>query len=341
MPSTRAREGCWIFRSEMITELMIILTVVGAAIVVFVWTGSRRRRGENFEQEEVAESTAKFKQELEHTANEIIGRMENQATHLENLLDDSERNRTQLEGRIAELKKLIKRSESQSGEVRELLSRLDGAVEDVDAMKRQIEYVERRISAVSNTRPAAPPMPQQKVAAYQQPRPPVQQQPPARNFAQVLEQTASAPVQVAQPSGKTATRSAAILPRETPQPAAKLADSDAARIEAIRQNLIRNAAKMTAAQAQTQAPPAKPAPQVRAPNIPAVQRNVNRQAEALIPRAQNPPPQPPPAKKADSLSIRDMLLSGMSIEEVARETGLGRGAVELVQQMIRHQLEKK
>lgn len=318
----------------MITELMIILTVVGAAIVVFVWTGSRRRRGENFEQEEVAESTAKFKQELEHTANEIIGRMENQATHLENLLDDSERNRTQLEGRIAELKKLIKRSENQSGEVRELLSRLDGAVEDVDAMKRQIEYVERRISAVSNTRPAAPPMPQQKIAAYQQPRPPVQQQPPARNFAQVLEQTASAPVQVAQPSGKTATRSAAILPRETPQPAAKLADSDAARIEAIRQNLIRNAAKMTA---QTQAPASKPATQVRAPNLPAV----NRQAEALIPRAQNPPPQPPPAKKADSLSIRDMLLAGMSIEEVARETGLGRGAVELVQQMIRHQLEKK
>ena len=77
MPSTRAKGGCWIFRSEMITELMIILTVVGAGIVLFVWTGSRRRRNENFEQEEVAESTAKFKQELEHTANEIIGRMEN------------------------------------------------------------------------------------------------------------------------------------------------------------------------------------------------------------------------------------------------------------------------
>ena len=153
MPSTRAKGGCWIFRSEMITELMIILTVVGAGIVIFVWTGSRRRRGENFEQEEVAESTAKFKQELENTANEIIGRMENQATHLENLLDDSERNRTQLEGRIAELKKLIKRSENQSGEVRDLLSRLDGAVEDVDAMKRQID----RTAAKSRRVPAAAP----------------------------------------------------------------------------------------------------------------------------------------------------------------------------------------
>lgn len=331
MPWTRARGGCWIFRSEMITELMIILTVVGAGIVIFVWTGSRRRSGENFEQEEVAESTAKFKQELENTANEIIGRMENQATHLENLLDDSERNRTQMEGRIAELKKLIKRSENQSGEVRELLTRLDGAVEDVDAMKRQIEYVERKISAVSNAKSAV--VPQQKVAAYQQPRPPVQQPVQQQaSFARVLEQKVSAPVPVAQPSGQTAKRSAAILPRENPQPA-KPADSDAARIEAIRQNLIRNAAKMTA-QAQTPAP--KP-PQVRAPNIP----SVNRQAEALIPRTQNPPPQPPPPKKADSLSIRDMLLAGMTIEEVARETGLGRGAVELVQQMIRKQLEKK
>lgn len=336
MPSTRARGGCWIFRSEMITELMIILTVVGAGIVVFVWTGSRRRRNENFEQEEVAESTAKFKHELENTANEIIGRMENQATHLENLLDDSERNRTQMEGRIAELKKLIKRSENQSGEVRDLLSRLDGAVEDVDAMKRQIEYVERKISAVSNAKSAAvPPMPQQRVAAYQQQRPPVQQ--PVQQqvpFARVLEQKVNQPAPVAQPSGKTATRGAAILPRETPQPA-RPTDSDAARIEAIRQNLIRNAAKLSAAQAQAQ--PAKPAPQVRAPNIP----NVNRQAEALIPRTQNPPPQPPPPKKADSMSIRDMLLAGMAIEEVARETGLGRGAVELVQQMIRRQLEKR
>lgn len=317
----------------MITELMIILTVVGAGIVIFVWQGSRRRRNENFEQEEIAESTAKFKQELENTANEIIERMENQATHLENLLDDSERNRTQLEGRIAELKKLIKRSENQSGEVRELLTRLDGAVEDVDAMKRQIEYVERKISAVSNAKSAV--VPPQKVAAYQQPRPPVQQvpqQPPAGNFARVLERTASAPAPAAQPSGKTATRSAAILPRENPPPAAKLPDSDAARIEAIRQNLIRNAAKMTA-----QAPAANSASQVRTPDTP----NVNRQAAALIPRAQAPPPPPAPAKKADSMSIRDMLLTGLTIEEVARKTGLGRGAVELVQQMIRHQLEKR
>ena len=36
-----------------------------------------------------------------------------------------------------------------------------------------------------------------------------------------------------------------------------------------------------------------------------------------------------------------MLLEGMSVEDIARETGLGRGAVELVQEMTRRKLERK
>ena len=35
--------------------------------------------------------------------------------------------------------------------------------------------------------------------------------------------------------------------------------------------------------------------------------------------------------------IKEMLMSGMTVEEVARETGLGRGAIELAQQMARRQ----
>lgn len=316
----------------MITELMIILTVVGAAIVLVVWTGARRRRSETVE---VEDSTARFRQDLETTANEIIGRMENQATHLETLLDDSIRNRTQLEGRMAEMKKLLKRGESQSGEVRELLTRLDSAAEDVGAMKRQIEYVEKKISAVAQAKNAT----LQKIAAYQQAPNPAANPQPAASFATVLEKSvAAAPSKPTQ----TATRSAAILPRDTKP--AEPANPDAARIEAIRQNLIKNAAKLSAQQNAA----AKPAPNVRPPNIPVVKKNdgLNRQASALIPAAQNitpknPPSPPAPEKSADSVSIRDMLLAGKSVEEISRKTGLGRGAVELVQQMMRHQLEKR
>ena len=43
----------------------------------------------------------------------------------------------------------------------------------------------------------------------------------------------------------------------------------------------------------------------------------------------------------DSSIIKEMLLSGMSIEEISRETGLGRGAIELVQELTRRQLNRR
>ena len=36
-----------------------------------------------------------------------------------------------------------------------------------------------------------------------------------------------------------------------------------------------------------------------------------------------------------------MLLAGLTVEEIARETGIGRGAIELVQQIMRLQLGRK
>lgn len=43
----------------------------------------------------------------------------------------------------------------------------------------------------------------------------------------------------------------------------------------------------------------------------------------------------------DSSIVKEMLLGGMSIEEISRETGLGRGAIELIQQLTRRQLDKR
>ena len=108
----------------MITELMLLLIVVGTGIVFIAWSNTRRRKQDALERREVEDSTGKLKQELERTASEIIGRMENHVTHLEGILDESERNRTQLEGRVSELKKLLKKSEGQSGEIKDLLAAL-------------------------------------------------------------------------------------------------------------------------------------------------------------------------------------------------------------------------
>ena len=67
----------------MITELMIILIVVGAIIVFVAWTSTRKQKRTDDDRKDAEDSTEKFKQDLEKTANEIIGRMEKQAAHLE------------------------------------------------------------------------------------------------------------------------------------------------------------------------------------------------------------------------------------------------------------------
>ncbi len=51
-------------------------------------------------------------------------------------------------------------------------------------------------------------------------------------------------------------------------------------------------------------------------------------------------PHPGPTPDTAAAKARAMLLSGYSIEEVSRDTGLGKRAVELVREMSRHELEK-
>lgn len=272
----------------MITELMIILIVVGAVIVFIAWTSARRRKRDEDERRDAEESTEKFKQDLEKTANEIIGRMETQAARLEKLLDDSERSRTQLEGRLAELRKLSKKTESQSVEVKDLLVRLDDASEDVDTLRRQINLFEQRISAaMSNTTPARQPvmktLPQ--VKAVRTP-PPIMRTPPAAdNFAKVLEQSMN--------ESAPAVKSEAVTMRQ-------MFDDSTEEIS----------------------------PPKRSEQITAAQE-ISPSQDDLTEIA------------GDSAAIREMLLAGMTVEDIAKETGLGRGAILLVQQMMRHQLERR
>ena len=40
---------------------------------------------------------------------------------------------------------------------------------------------------------------------------------------------------------------------------------------------------------------------------------------------------------ADSSAVREMLSKGVTVEEISRETGMGRGAILLVKQMMRHE----
>ena len=220
----------------MITELMIILIVVGAIIVFVAWTSARKRRQDDDDRRDAEESTEKFRKDLEKTANEIIGRMEEQAAKMEKLLKDSERSRAQTEGRVVELKKLVKQTELQAAELKGFLTRLEDAVDDVNAIR--------------TTRPVRTPISP----------PPVSYAPP-KNFAAVLENSMAEP-----------------------------------------------------------APPKKSEHVARR-----VSEMPTRTANSDIDNA------------ADSAAVREMLEAGVSVEEIARETGMGRGAILLVKQMMRHQ----
>lgn len=395
----------------MITELMLVLIALGAGIVFVAWSNTRKRKQDAEERREVAESTGKLKQELERTANEIVGRMENHVAHLENILDESERNRTQLEGRVAELKKLLKKSEGQSGEIRDLLARLEDAGTEINSMQRKMDTVERKLNLALTTplpvqqpvaipqmtQPLVTPIMQQPVAPISKPtvtqvtppavpmnpmgpitvppiiRPPTpapkpeppkveppkvappkveppQEQP--ATFDKILEESIAEPPKVE----AALVRSSIILSPENKQPM-KVVEADPVKIEATRKKLTEVSAKLAESPAQEQGGerPKKSSRRKRDVRKAAVEAikaaEESNLTDAKLP--EEPRPKPAPEKSflperrdlkletTDSSIIKEMLLSGMSIEDISRETGLGRGAIELVQEMTRRQLDRR
>lgn len=230
----------------MITELMIILIVVGAVIIFIAWTSARRRKNDDDERRDAEESTEKFKQDLEKTANEIIGRMETQAARLEKLLNESEKSRTQLEGRIAELKKLSRKIDEQSIDLKNLAARVNSKFDNVEQRQPARQPVKSPITP-----------------------PPISITPPTQNFSKILEQSMTEPA-----------------PPKRSEQLTKAAP-------------VRKISEM----------PAKPTP---------------AQSEF--------------ENSGDSSVVREMLMDGMTVEEIAKETGLGRGAVLLIQQMMRRKV---
>lgn len=230
----------------MITELMIILIVVGAVIIFIAWTSARRRKNDDDERRDAEESTEKFKQDLEKTANEIIGRMETQAARLEKLLNESEKSRTQLEGRIAELKKLSRKIDEQSIDLRNLTARVNSKFDNVEQRQPARQPVKSPITP-----------------------PPISITPPTQNFSKILEQSMTEP---APPKRSEQLTKAAPVRKSSEMPA-----------------------KLTPAQSEFE-------------------------------------------NSGDSAVVREMLMDGLTVEEIAKETGLGRGAILLIQQMMRRKV---
>ena len=394
----------------MIIELMILLIAVGAGILFVAWTNSRRRNQDVQERREVADSTGKLKQELERTANEVIGRMENHITHLETMLEESERNRTQLEGRVLELKKLLKKTEGQSGEIRDLLARLDDAGAEVTSMQRKMDVVERKINLAMTTplpvqqqpvtvptmappmvapmtspilpntppiKPITPPTlnPISSIAVPQivrsappvqptQSTPPTQPAPPTQSTQPAQQSKPPQPkIEPAQPPqsdfDKILEKSINDQPAQEKLPPVKPVDSSPTKDDSIRQKLTEVSAQLAASSPEVTPLKKKAKSSRSARDIRKAALDAIREAEEISAGKSKSPANAAQEKislerqirtagrrerkieTTDSSIIKEMLLSGMSVEEVARETGIGRGAIELAQQMARRQRERR
>ena len=404
----------------MITELMLLLIVLGSGIVFIAWSNTRRRKQDALERREVEDSTGKLKQELERTANEIIGRMENHVTHLESVLEESERNRTQLEGRVSELKKLLKKGEGQSGEIRDLLARLDDAGEEVNSMQRKMDVVERKlnlamttplpiqqpVSIPQMTAPLVPPIIPQTVSPITPPplvqrnappapitpvnpipKTPIKNQsaaqittpPPepinplgpitmpqitrpaqpapkaeveSKDFDKILEESIAEPKTEKPPQP----RKSIVLSPENKQPVT-VVEGDPVKIEATRKKLTEASAELAknssgkAEGNQAQALQKKRRGSRSGRDVRKAAVEAIKAAEKSNSIESTPPPKPEkeilPERRdlkletTNSAIIKEMLLSGMSIEDISRETGLGRNAIELVQRLTRRQLDRR
>ncbi len=371
----------------MITEVMALLVAVGAVMIFVVWNQNKSRRQKVEERREVEESTGKLKQELEKTANEVIGKMENQVSNIEDLLDEAEKNRTVLEGRVAELRKLLKRSEGQSTEIRDLLTKLEETSDTIEDLQRKLEAAEKKITMsmqmpvpqipmqipmqstiMPMSTPMMAPMMAPSLMTTPLPNVPSPISPPPILSSR---QNAAPTINSSTSTKPSTTVKSTATPTTSPEPK----KPDKAEIKkALEKASLEGEKSETKDFAQVLEKSMNEKPKEEVKNVSKVPRVPDRRSIIVASKSNQPATvvetEPVkiettrPAARVSSASktastrdvenkssgderlnnstkIKNMLLEGMSVEEIARKTGLGRGAVELVQEMTRRKLERK
>ena len=222
--------------------------------------------------------------------------------------------------------------------------------------------------------PITPPMPIPKVPMTQVTPPPTPINPLGpitmpqiirpkvedKDFDKILEESIAEPPKPEKP----APRSSIVLSPENKQPV-KIVEADPVKIESTRKKLTEASAELAknppevhednqaqALQRKRRVKTSRSARDVRKAALDAIK--AAEESTAPKPKPKETPPEKIPPKKeilperrdlkletTDASIVKEMLLAGMSIENISRETGLGRGAIELIQEMTRRQLNRR
>lgn len=327
-------------------EVFGVLIVVGAALFFGVRFFLRRKEKDKEDMEDMRVSTEKLKDELGKSADTVIERMGIHVKHLEKLLAEAD-------AKNAELTNRLRKSRQERLEMEELCDRA------AQLLKR--EQQQREAQAVA---PAPPPVyvqtdTVQAVPKYQDPLAYA-----AAGFAMpAREPVAPAPSPAPQPQTEPPQANAPEAQQPMPD-TSTMERQDAIDFATVLQESIERDAQTANGEANEAAAgaPQEPAPEPAPAEAPAVQQIAEQEPQPeelpeaeyrILPEEQEGAPdaagpaeedteeEKPPAEATVADRARALLLSGESIEEVSRETGMGIGALELLREMSRREQEEK
>jgi len=178
--------------------------------------------------------------------------------------------------------------------------------------------------------------------------------PQIKPFDKVLEESIAEPPKPEKP----APRSAIVLSPENKQPV-KIVEADPVKIESTRKKLTEVSAELAknppeihednqaqSLQRKRRVKTSRSARDVRKAALDAI-KAAEESTVSQPKQKETPPEKILPERRdlkletTDASIVKEMLLAGMSIENISRETGLGRGAIELIQEMTRRQLNRR
>lgn len=258
----------------MVTEILGLLIVVGTLLVLLMRYLTKRQSQPQVDQQEIQQSTVRFKEELERSGDAIVARLGNHVSHLEELIREADARSAMLEAKLVEQRRLEEELSDREESVRLLLEQAR-----VDRQRAQA------LPAVSE---------------------PVRVD--ANDFAAVLQNS---------------------IKREPVEP-------DHARLPLQAEEEPLFEASLPAENVYRE--PATPPDEEQDPGLeeilpPKTQQETEKTNKILKSGEPNP--------GTSAAKARAMLLSGYSIEETSRDTGLGIRAVELIREMNRRDIESK
>ncbi len=264
----------------MMTEIMGFLILAGAIIVFLVRWQSRKESRPVEEHQDMQYATQQLRQELERTGSEITSRMEQHVMQLEQLIHEADHRKSILEGRIVELRELVKLGEEQM----DALHTLRSEIVEARQLRQQLADARNQVAADVRGIQAAAPVRENL------------------DFSDVLNQS---------------------MQQDSPQPVYQTYNVQP---EPVPYN-SRSTVPLVTLNGGIQYEYEEAEEPVQT-TVPAENNVVKAPASEVLQDEQ---------ASTDSAKARALLMNGWSVEDVSRETGLGKGAVELMKEMMRRQ----